>query len=597
MTPKTSLSDRPALGLGLKTVRTLRVRSFPTLDARVLLSGITSVFLAGMAHGQSQIQSPSQQPPGERAGEDKTDAVLSIPELRGLRAPDGAELKSFSVGTILLEGGLEDINARAAALAPAPGATLSVEELFKYAGLVQSLYFDAGYPLVRVVVPAQDIEPLGSTVKILVINGYVDAIDTAALPARVARRVEKVLSPLIGEVAISASELERRILLAGDTAGLRLRSALTPGVEIGATSLVLTGDHSAVDGVISLDNRVIEDVGREQVTASLALNSVFGRGEQLVLTGATALEDPEIGESALRSYTGLSASLPVGTEGWSIGLQLLHASNAPEPVGGAAFDNTFFRVGLSAAYALERSRRASSVLSFGVDASYEEQRLQLPGLQASLFADRTRVARAGFSGYGHLGDQSQLTYDIQVSKGIDGLGARNTSDATALRPLSREGADAGFAKISVGGSLKKDVYEWLSLQAAIRAQTSFNQPLVRSEQASFVSPGLVSGPPSGSVTGDRMIAGRMEAQTSVQISDVVNLQPYISIAAGESHLENPTALERRHSGGRSLGLGLRAAFDVTSEQTLSAQLEWASVDSDDQRLERDWFGFSVAVRF
>jgi hemolysin activation/secretion protein len=566
-----------------------------SLGARLLLTSVTSAVLSGVAHGQGQ--SPSQQPPGERAGEDKPDAVLSLPEPQGLRAPDGAELTSFVVGSISLEGGQPEINARAAALAPAAGTTLSVAELFAYAGRVQSQYFDAGYPLVRVVIPAQDIQPEGSNVRILIVSGFIEGIDSSALSGRVAGQVEKLLLPLIGDTTVSAGELERRILLAGDTAGLRLKSALTPGAEIGATSLIVTGDYKPVDAVISIDNRVIEDVGREQATFSLALNSLLGRGEQVVLTTATALSDPGLGETALRSYAGLSATLPVGTEGWSVGVQLLQASNAPDPVAaGVQFDNEFVRAGINASYALQRTRRASSVLSFAFDASYEEQQLQLLGLQASLFADRTRVARASVSGYSFLGDRAQVSYDAQVSKGIDGLGARSADDATALRPLSRDGADASFYKLSAGGSLTREVLEGLSLQASVRAQSSFNEPLVRSEQTSIVSPGLVSGPPSGSVTGDRMIAGRTEAQTLLRISDSVLLQPYVALAAGESHLEKPTALERRHSSASSMGIGVRTQFDIMDRRTLSAQLEWARVESSDERLDRDWLGFSVALK-
>lgn len=569
---------------------------YSRLGARLLLTSFTSAVLAGGAQGQGQ--SPSQQLPGEIAGEDRTDAVLSLPELRGLSAPEGAELTSFKVGAFFLEGGQAELNARAAAAAPPIGTTISVADLFEYAGFIQSLYFGAGYPLVRVVIPAQDIQPEGSQVRILIVGGYVERIDAAALPPRVSGQVEKLLRPLVGDESISAGELERRILLAGDTAGLRLKTALTPGTEIGATSLIVSGDYRLVEGVVSIDNRVTEDVGREQVTVSVGLNSLLGAGEQVVVTSATALNDPGFGPSALRSYVGVSASVPIGTEGWSVGVQVIQAGNAPAPVAaGVQFDNEFFRTGLSASYALQRARRASAAMSFGFDASYEAQRLRLLGLETSLFADRTRVARAGISGYGLFGEGGQINYDAQISKGIDALGARAASDASALRPLSRDGADANFYKLSAGGSLTQEVLEGLSLQASLRAQSSFNAPLVRSEQASIVSPGLVSGPPSGAVTGDRMIAGRMEAQIRMRVSDAITLHPYMAFAAGESRLEKPTALERAHSGANSFGVGLRSQINVTDRRLLSAQLEWAKVESNDPRLDRDWLGFSVALRF
>lgn len=96
------------------------------------------------------------------------------------------------------------------------------------------------------------------------------------------------------------------------------------------------------------------------------------------------------------------------------------------------------------------------------------------------------------------------------SPGGDAFGARSAESATGARPLPRDGADASFGKLALGAALIHRREEGISFQTAIRAQTSFHEPLVRSEQASFVSPGLVSGPPSGSVTGDRMIAARLD---------------------------------------------------------------------------------------
>ncbi|KCZ54268.1 hypothetical protein HY29_15165 [Hyphomonas beringensis] len=572
-------------------------KSCSGLRAKLLMSGVASAALAGASYGQAQGTSPSQQPPGEVAGEMQSDTVLSLPQVRGLMAPPGAENSRFVVGGIVLEGGQPELNARALEAAPKSGATVTVADLFEFAGHVQQLYFEAGYPLVRVAVPAQDIQLNGGDVRLLIVDGYIDHIDSSALPDKVARQVEKMLSPLVGEQMVTADELERRILLAGDTKGLRLRTALTPGAEIGATTLVVTGEHQALNAVVSIDNRVIEDVGREQITFSAAANSVLGAGEQVVVTAATALDDPGFGSTALRSYLGVSASAPVGVDGWSVGFQALQASNAPDPVeAGVQFKSDFFRTGINASYALERTRKKSTTVSLGFDASFEEQNVELLANEVPLFSDRTRAVRAGLSGYRSLSSPGTLSYDVQFSQGIDGLGARGASEASVLRPLSREGADADFTKLNIGATALKKVSEQLWVRATVKAQSSFNEPLLRSEQTSFVSADLVSGPPSGLVTGDRMVAGRFEAQSNVRVNDLFNVQPYAAVAAGESHLEQVSQLERAHSGAASAGLGLRSQLQLTDRALMNLQLEWASIQSKDERLDRDWLGFSVALR-
>ena len=575
-----------------------KIKSKMSLRSRLLLSGVTSVALTGGAYGQVQATSPSQQPPGELAGDLTNETVFSLPQVRGVTAPNGAEDTRFVLGNILLEGGQDSLNARALQAAPQAGINLTIEELFEYAGLVQQLYLEAGYPLARVIVPAQDIQPEGGDFRIQIVNGYIDRIDTSALSEKVSGQVKKMLSPLVGNDTVTAAELERRVLLAGETNGVTLRTALTPGEDIGSATLVVTGGYRAVQAVLSVDNRIIEDAGREQATLSAAFNSVLGMGEQVVLTTATALNEPGLGPSALRSYVGISASAPVGVNGWSVGVQAIQASNSPDPVSpGVQFESEFFRTGISASYALRRARKRSTSLTLGFDASFEEQRLDLLANDVSLFADRTRVARIELSGYEIMGGGTSFSYDAQLSRGLNALGARTASDASTVRPLSRDGAEADFTKLSVEAVVHQNLSNTLNLQANLRAQSSFNAPLLRSEQISFVSANLVSGPPSGLVTGDRMVAARVEAQSNVRMNDSIRVQPYIAIAGGESHLERATVLERKHSGASSAGIGFRSQYQIAGNARLDVQLEWASVQSKDSHLERDWTGFSVALRY
>jgi hypothetical protein len=81
------------------------------------------------------------------------------------------------------------------------------------------VYVGAGYLLVRVVVVPQELSE-SARVKIRVIDGYIERVDAATLPAAV--RVAAVFAPLLRKGHLRQSELERRLLLAGDTPGLEL---------------------------------------------------------------------------------------------------------------------------------------------------------------------------------------------------------------------------------------------------------------------------------------------------------------------------------------------------------------------------------------
>ncbi|KQP30482.1 hypothetical protein ASF49_13280 [Methylobacterium sp. Leaf104] len=80
----------------------------------------------------------------------------------------------------------------------------------------------------RVVLPAQRLTD-GGTVRFLVIDGQIERIDTTALPGEIRDRIAAVLAPLAGRPGLTLAEIERRVLLAGDTPGTVLRSTLAAG--------------------------------------------------------------------------------------------------------------------------------------------------------------------------------------------------------------------------------------------------------------------------------------------------------------------------------------------------------------------------------
>jgi hemolysin activation/secretion protein len=563
-----------------------------------LVGSAAWAMLAVGAQAQGVQSSPIQQLPGETADRPRLNTTIALPNAPTLQAPAGADGIVFELRSVRIDGGQDALNTSAMAKAPMAGSQMSVEQLFAYAASIQQLYFEAGFPLSRVIVPAQDLQSQSADVRILVVNGFIDRIDTSNLHPRVRGQVEKMLRPLLNDESISAKSLERHILLAGETAGVSLQSALSPGATIGAVTLVASGDYKPIDGVISIDNRVLEELGREQVTLSAAFNSILGSGEKIVLTAATALQNPGIGTSVLRSFVALNATAPIGRDGLALGVQAIYASNAPaETQPGLLFDNEFWRVGINASYALVRSRRASSTLTLAFDASDEEQQINFAGITTPLFKDRIRALRLGMAGYGYIGRATVVNYDLQFSQGIDALGARSAAEASFLLPLSRDGADATFSKLEGGATVLSEVTRGLKIQATARGMTGFGDPLVRSEQASFASPALVSGPPPGSVIGDRMIGARLELQSPQRLSKDVTLEPYFGAAAAYSKLERPTTFELPESDATAVGLGMRLQVNLSTKITLSSQLEWMHVNSPDLRLDDDWFNFVVALRF
>src|SRR5665811_2169559 len=99
-------------------------------------------------------------------------------------------------------------------------------------------YSAAGFALVRVVVPQQKLVN-GADVRLVVVDGFIERIDTSALPAGIKARIEQVLLPLLHMRELSLRTIERKLLLAGDTPGTMLRSTLSAGRVPGGSVLVV----------------------------------------------------------------------------------------------------------------------------------------------------------------------------------------------------------------------------------------------------------------------------------------------------------------------------------------------------------------------
>ncbi|ADK99720.1 ShlB/FhaC/HecB family hemolysin secretion/activation protein [Brevundimonas subvibrioides] len=555
----------------------------------------TALALAGPA--LAQTQSPSQVPPGQTLERRSPSTSFRFPAAQGLTAPEGAAAIRFALRDLQVEGGLAPLEARTQALKPAVGAEVSVAEVYDYAAALQAAYLDAGYPLVRVVVPAQDLERETGIVRVLVVSGFVERIDVEGLPRAVRGRVQSVLAPLLDRRPLRAAEFERRLLLAGETAGVALESALSPGTRTGGTVLIIGGEHRPVQVALALDNGLSEDLGREQATGSVALNSLLGLGERIILTGAVSPDDVSWSDDTLRRYASIYAELPIGRDGLSLGGEYAYSASSPQ--GSSApllLQSDFTRAGAFVSLATVRSRVRSQTVRLTFDASEEEQTTGLLGFPLALFTDRTRVARLGIDGSEPIILDGRLGYELEVSQGFDGLGARSIDEATPLRPLSRFGADAAFTRLQGGLSVLMPLGGAFSAQSILRGQTGFGDPLLRSEQGNIASGDLVSGPPAGSLVGDDTFAGRIEVRRSVSLGRAA-LLPYVFSAAGRTWLKTPLVGEREQTDTGAIGAGVRFEAATAGRASVFGRLEWSHVESEQTFADRNWVSVSLTLRY
>lgn len=539
----------------------------------------------------------SQIPPGQQIEPGLSENRFDFTIGGALAAPAGAESVKIGVGSITLDGGFNPVASGTLALLPKPGSEVSLKDIYVIAATIQQAYITAGYPLVRVFVPVQKLDQKNAQITLKVISGYIGKVQTDSLDPKIRRVVARFLDPLTGKENLTAAMLERRLLLAGEVSGVHLRSALSPGTQIGETILIVNGRFQSFQAILSSDNRVSQELGREQVTLSTAFNSTLGLGERLGVTVATALNNPSLGKASPRRFGGVYLDVPIGSDGLAIGADAALSSARPRGAAAAlALSSRYLHFGGRIAYPMLRRRSHALNITSSMDLNQETQDSLLLGYPVPLFQDRVTVGRLGLNGNIRTKSGFTASGEVEFSRGIDIFNARRATEASIFEPLSRMDADAVFSKLTAGMLIEANLPSTPAVgRIVIRGQTGFGHPLLRSEQFSFAAPDLISGPPSGSLVGDTAIAVRSQIEVTAK-SQGIRIVPYTFAAVAHARIESPTSFELALNNTYALGLGLNAQIPLGA-QAITGALEFSHVGSDDAGARGNWVTFQLAFRF
>jgi hemolysin activation/secretion protein len=353
-------------------------------------------------------------------------------------------------------------------LAPLYAADLtrevSMADIVRIAQAITDKYRADGYFLSRAVVPPQ-AEGSG-IVRLRVYEGYVSdlQVEGPAAPA-----VRRLLADLPGRRPLRLRDLDRRLTLAGELPGVRLKSQLEPVIDDPAQHrLVVKTSLARLTGSLYADNRGTETAGPWQAYGRLGLNSAATAGDQLALSLLTVPEDPKEFTQAELSYL-----LPLAGGGHlRIAASAAKARDASANFGAVVGNqNRAFNLRLSEP--LSRGRKHAVWAALGFDASEVEQ----DWAGGSGATDELRVVRASLYAERQGDGGRSTTGFLQVSGGLDALGA--TTKASPKR--SRTNADGQFVKVNLHGSHYRDLGRLAGIYLAADAQWA-PEPLLGAEQ-------------------------------------------------------------------------------------------------------------------
>lgn len=496
-----------------------------------------------------------------------------LPEPAPAAAPQGAETLFVTLKDVQFEGGFPEFAAQTQALAaPLAGQRVAATAFYGLADSIEALYRAAGYVLVRVTLPPQTVQD-GGTLRLLVVDGFLEHVDVSNLPPRAQPSVQDMLGKLVGQRRLRAAQLERALTLAGRAPGVSLRSTLAPGAAAGASVLVLEGEFDAIGGSFALDNRQADPQHPWQGTLQVRANQLLGLGEQAYVyaAGAPPLSDA-FSHEALRRVGGGGLIVPVGDDGLTFNPEFTWSSTITRP--------TFFtpktvsrfrRMALRFGYPVRLARGHELNVHAALEAA--EQLASAPDFGVTLTQDRLRVLRFGFDldrGADWMHADGRMRLSGTASLGLNTLGARTREDADSSgMPLSRFGSSPEFQKLEAGATYEQPLVAGLLSRSTLRAQFT-TDVLPSAELFSLDGDDALSAIRTGTLSEDRGWTLRQEFGHPVQVpvaGNPLNLLPYVYGAVGRGY--GSDGLRSATDRNTAFGIGARTSYGPA---TLA--LEW-----------------------
>ena len=307
---------------------------------------------------------------------------------------------------------------------------LNLYDLTRAADVITRFYHDHGYTLARAVIPPQKV--VDGVVSIQIVEGRFGRVaftgnqrySTAFLSRRTA-----LLAP---GALVTSDRLENNLLLMNDLPGVKARAVMQPGAEFGATDAEIQVKEKLVDGSVGIDNAGRDETGRNRLQASLNINSPFGWGDQLSLSGSSTQHN-------LIRYWKAGYSIPLD----AIGTRLTVGSSK------AAYDVSGALAALGVrgvvrtdealvSQPLERSRDDNRWISVGL----KRNRLEQSALGTPLSDDKVTVLVGSYA-LSHIGADTSVTnarFGIETNfrsgnDKKDGVFARTEFDVSHTAPF------------------------------------------------------------------------------------------------------------------------------------------------------------------
>jgi hemolysin activation/secretion protein len=342
-------------------------------------------------------------------------------------APEGAQKIKLSIRAVKIEGStVYNPDELRVLYQDLIGHEVTLQAVYDLAQRITAKYGIDGYVLSRAIVPPQDFARRNATVRIEVIEGYIDHVVWPEKLAQYRDYFTHYAAMITSDRPSNVRTVERYLLLAGDLPGLKFSTSLKASEKNPkAATLFVEVAYKPVDVLARIDNRGAAGRGPLEYLGSVTANNWFGQHDALTLTYAGVYPTQELLYAAANyrqvlTAEGLAAFVNF-SDGWGKpGTPTLEQLQFKTKT-------LYLDTGMSFPVIRSRERNLSFTgLMFGSNSNsdtlgqlFNDDRLR--GVRAKVDADM-----ADFLGGINL-------LNVTASKGFDGLGSTQNGNPFASR--------------------------------------------------------------------------------------------------------------------------------------------------------------------
>ena len=321
---------------------------------------------------------------------------------------------------------------------------LTFEQIEEAGRAITELYTQIGRTATAVV-PEQDVED--ATIEIKIIEGKVGEIiidnETSGVRSRLKSNITKgfIAQGNAQGQPLSLDSLSRSALLLNELPGISASTELVKGQIDGTSDIRVTlNDSSVFTGRLDVSNYGSASTGKAQATGDFNVNNPLGIGD---------LATFDLIDSKGSTYSTLKYWLPIGYDGWRIGLGGSDLNYSSLPSFSTTLSNGGATVyGLYSTYALKRAEGSTQTLNFCL-----EQK-KYANYTNSIESSHYRILNAisGVSGNRELG-KDNISYALTATFGH--LNIDNAQQLTTDQSATGAQTQGQFAKLNMNESYTK----------------------------------------------------------------------------------------------------------------------------------------------